>query len=87
MLPEPKNFMDLFLRSLTGQEEENEGVDVAVKAGTAWTLKAPFAQELLPMLKNLDAGRARTILRSLLRIELLNREHTLMVLPSEISIR
>jgi len=87
VLPEPQNFMDLFLRSLTGQEEDEEGVDVAVKADTPWTLKAPFAQELLPMLERLDPTRARTILRSLLRIELLGRDHVLMALPGELDIR
>jgi protease IV len=87
VLPEPQNFMDLIIRSLSGQEEDEEGVDVAVKADTPWTLQAPFAQQLLPMLKKLDPTRARTILRSLLRIELLGREHVLMALPSEIDIR
>jgi protease IV len=87
VLPEPKNFMDLFIRGLTGQEDDNDGVDVAVQADTPWTFKAPFVQELLPMLKKLDAGRARSILRSLLRIELLNHEHVLLALPGDISIR
>jgi protease IV len=87
VLPEPQNFMDLLLRSLSGQEEDGEGVDVAVKTRTPWTLQAPFAQELLPMLRKLDPTRARTILRSLLRIELLGREHVLMALPGEIEIR
>ena len=87
VMPEPENFMDLFLRSLTGQEEQDEGVDVAITTDTPWTLQLPFTQELLPALKKLDPERAKVILRSLLRIELLGREHMLLALPSEISIR
>ncbi|HRR86680.1 MAG TPA: signal peptide peptidase SppA [Phycisphaerae bacterium] len=87
VLPEPKNFMDLFIRSLTGQEEDDEGVDVAVTIDEPWTLKLPFARELLPALKALDPDRAKLVLRSLLRIELLGREHVLLALPCEISIR
>lgn len=87
VLPEPQNFMDLFLRSLTGQEEQDEGVDVAITTDTPWTLRLPFVQELLPALKKLDPVRAKAILRSLLRIELLGREHMLLALPCEISIR
>jgi len=87
VMPEPQNFMDLFLRSLTGQEEQDEGVDVAITTDTPWTLQLPFTQELLPALKKLDPERAKAILRSLLRIELLGREHMLLALPSEISIR
>ncbi len=86
VLPEPQNFMDLFIRGLTGQEEEDEGVDVAITTDTPWTLNAPFVRELLPMLEKLDPARVKTILRSLLRIELLNREHMLLALPSEIAI-
>jgi hypothetical protein len=59
---------------------------VAITADTPWTLSAPFVQELLPMLRKLDPGRVKVVLRSLLRIELLNREHMLLALPSEISI-
>lgn len=87
VLPEPKNFMDLFIRSLTGQEEDDEGVDVAVTIDEPWTLRLPFAGELLPALKALDPDRAKLVLRSLLRIELLGREHVLLALPCEISIR
>lgn len=88
VLPEPRNFMDLFVRGLTGQEEQDdEGVDIAVTTDMPWVFQVPFVQQLLPSLQKLDPGRARTILRSLLRIELLNREHVLMALPAEISIR
>jgi len=88
LLPEPRNFMDLLMRGLSGKEEDEEGADVEVAAKAwHWTLKTPAVRQLLPALQKIDPHRAGVILRSLLRIELLGREHTLLVLPGEITIR
>jgi protease IV len=84
LLPEPKNFMDLLLESMTGKRDE-DGHEIRYSLG--WTLKTPAIAELLPVLERLDPLRARTVLRSLLRIELLSRETALLILPAEITLR
>ncbi|UCD27329.1 MAG: signal peptide peptidase SppA [Planctomycetota bacterium] len=86
LLPEPKNFFDVFLRELSGDSNNDDDADV-ISSNGHWTLKAPAIQELLPMLKRIDPQRARTILSSLLRIELLGSEKALMILPADIIIR
>ena len=79
--------MDLFVRGLTGQEEDEEGVDVAINSRHALDAQAPFVRSCFRCSRSWTPSRARTILRSLLRIELLNREHVLLALPGEIDIR
>ncbi len=84
--PEPKNIMDLFLKELTGQGDEDD-VDVRVSAAHSWTTRSPEVARLLPMLERSDPLRFQAVLGALLRIELLSRDHTLMVLPAEILMR
>ncbi len=85
--PEPKNFMDVFIRSLTGQEEDKDVDDVQASSGALmWTTQSPALREFLPMLRQLDPARAETVLKSLLRIELLGRENVLLVLPTELTL-
>ncbi|GMV96405.1 MAG: putative protease IV SppA [Phycisphaerae bacterium] len=87
LLPEKKNFIDLLMKSLMGQSPEDEEVAVQALPRLGWTLQASAVRELLPALRQMDPFKARAVIRSLMRIELLAREGTLMVLPAEITVR
>ncbi len=86
-MPEPKNFMDLFMEGLTGEKKDEDTDNVQIATGKSWTLKSPAIRELLPLLQAADPQRFRVVLRSLMRIELLGSERALMVIPSELTIR
>jgi len=87
--PEAKEFMEIFFKSLSGQTDDEDGdVDITVGSGVSgWTLQSPAIQQWLPLIEAADPQRGRAVLRSLLRIELLGAEHTLLVLPAELLIR
>lgn len=94
LLPEPKNILDLMLKSLMGESPDDEHINLRAVAGGhqpgqrfGWTLQSPAIRELLPAINAMDSLKAETILRSLLRIELLAREAALLVLPTEINVR
>ncbi len=87
VLPEPKNFVDLILKSLMGESPDDDSVNLRAAAPRlGWTLQDPAIREMLPALKAIDPHKAQMILRSLLRIELLAREPALLVTPTEINI-
>lgn len=87
MVPEPRSFLDLFIRGLTGQKDEKDERRIDVGHDLKWTFQAPTIREMLPLLEGMDPLRASAILRSLMRIELLARENVLLALPAEIVIR
>lgn len=85
-LPEPENFFDALIKSFTGQADEERG-DIAVSLKQRfWTLNTPAIRDILPALQQLDPARVQAFTRSLLRIELLGREPSLVVMPGEITI-
>ncbi|NLX12825.1 MAG: signal peptide peptidase SppA [Phycisphaerales bacterium] len=88
-LPEPKNFLDMLFEGMTeGKEKDSDnlGGDITYRPRfPGWSL--PAGQAILSILKQADPLRAQAIRRGLLRIELLNRESVLTVLPTEILIR
>ena len=86
--PEPKTFIDLFMQGMSGQDDsEDNGYDVKASALTGFSLKAPGVTAMLDTLKRLDPVGLRTVMRSLMRIELLANEGVLMALPGSLRIR
>lgn len=90
-LPEPRNFMDALVEGLTGEKKDKDSpqisIDAAPAAGFGWSLQAPAIRDFLPMLRKADPERFKTVLRSLMRIELLAQEGVLLVTPAEINVR
>ncbi len=89
-LPEPKNFFDMLFEGMTDERKEEDMDNLSGDLSSrplfaGWF--SPAGQTLLSMLKGVDPQRAQAIRRCLLRIELLNRESVLTVLPTEIFIR
>jgi len=90
LLPEPKNFFDYFFKGMR-DDADDDSVDLsltkrAVNNG-GWTLKAPGVADFLDLLRASDPIRAKMVLGLLQRVELLAKEHALLVMPSEFCIR
>ncbi|HOW73611.1 MAG TPA: signal peptide peptidase SppA [Phycisphaerae bacterium] len=87
-LPETRNFMDMLLKSLTGQPTEEEGGGKGVSTGIrGWLVKQAALQDILKALRLADPARARAVLGALRRAELLRSEATLLVMPCELLVR
>jgi len=82
VMPRPKNFLDIFARGLGFDEDD----DASAPRGRRWPIAQPALEMLAPTLRQIDAAKARTIARHLLRLDLLHREHVLMVLPTDVLI-
>jgi len=82
VLPKPKTFLDLFMKGLGADEDD----DNASAAASSWPVAAPGLEMLAPVLKPLGPARARMIARFLMRVDLLGRERVLTVLPAEMLI-
>jgi len=88
LMPEPKNFIDMLVKSLSGEKPEKDEGEISMSMQLrSWTTQVPMIRDLLPALRQADPDHFQTVLRSLMRIELLGRERALLCLPAEISIR
>lgn len=85
-LPAPKNFFELLVKNLSG-EEADENHDSIQMAQYGWLLKLPPVNELLRTLGKVDPPRARMVIGMLRRLELLGRENALLVMPEPILVR
>ncbi|HOA73699.1 MAG TPA: signal peptide peptidase SppA [Phycisphaerae bacterium] len=85
-LPEPKNFVELFIKSLSGEDLDEEGDSVQVMH-RGWLTRTPAAAELLRTLAKADPVRMRAVLSLLQRLELLSTENALLVMPDAMIVR
>jgi protease-4 len=86
ILPERKNFMEMLFEPQGTEDDENlDGP--AVLQGLLIGKDRHWLSGYLQGLARLDPIAARSVIRSLLRIELLGKEQTLLVLPGELNIR
>jgi protease IV len=87
-IPESKSFGDLLVEALTGEKKDKDSPQIHLSMpGLGWTTQAPAIHELLGMLSKADPERCRTVVRSLMRIEMLGQERVMLVTPTEISVR
>lgn len=87
-LPESRHFMDMLIKSLTGQAGEEEGGGKGVSAdGRGWLVGQPAVVDILKALRLADPVRARAVFGALRRIELLRNERSLLIMPTEFLVR
>ena len=82
--PEPKNFMEILLEEISGGDSDSN--HVALASGLAAPRTASILDLALPYLKGLDYDRLETIKTALRRIDLLQQERAVLLMP-EIDIR
>ncbi|MFQ5589588.1 MAG: signal peptide peptidase SppA [Phycisphaerae bacterium] len=82
VIPEPPSMFDMFM----GGADDDEFTHIA--AWWAPGLRAwPVSEAALPMIAKLDPLRVRAIVRALQRIDLIDSEGVIMMMPEEILIR
>ena len=95
--PESRSFIDLIMEGMTGQEDsDEEGGGISIRAGARskqaagparWLFGQPIVREFMEALRQADPVRARWMGKALLRLDLLRRAETLMLMPDELLIR
>lgn len=83
--PEPKNFLEALFKGMSDEGKDSDTVQLAIRHG--WLLKTPAVTETTQALMRFDPEKARAVLRTLFRLELLHRENLLLVTPNAITIR
>ncbi len=87
-MPEPKNFLEMFVKGLAGESDEDSGDSIQIRANHyGWLFKTPAVAEALQAVRSLDPAKTRQVMQLLFRLELLSRESTLCVTPSDPLIR
>jgi protease-4 len=88
VVPEPKNFMDVLFKEMTGEGERP--TDLTFKTALA-AIGAPSSASifdtLLPALNKLDPLRVSALLQGLKRLELIHREGVVVMMPMEFIVR
>jgi protease-4 len=79
-VPEPKNFIEQLIEETSGGKEDTHNVDVAAPAHGA---DRPFSlvDLALPYLKDLDPARVQSIKHALGRLQLINQEGAVLMMP------
>jgi protease-4 len=76
VVPEPKNFLEKLMEELGGDKEEGKGLDARAAAG------GPSLLELaMPYLKHLDPERMALVKQALRRLELIQQEGAVLMMP------
>jgi protease-4 len=73
VVPEPKSFIERLLEEATGAQDDKPGLDVAARGS--------LVQLALPHLRHLDAGRVALVVRALERLQLLQQEGVIVMMP------
>ena len=83
--PEPKNFMEVLVEGLSGGDRDLNHLMLPA-SGIASRRASSILDLALPHLKGLDPQRLETVKAALGRLDLLQQEHSVLVMP-DISIR
>ncbi len=80
IVPEPKNFLERLVEEISGEKDEPKGLDL--KARAAVVGGQPSLLELaLPHLQHLDPQRVQAIKMALLRLQLMQQEGAVLMMP------
>ncbi len=90
VIPEPPNIFDLLMGG-RDKDEEYLTTPISMRLGVGQTplglAELPLVRAMLPTIARIDPLRAKAILRSLQRIELVHSEGVVMMMPTELLIR
>jgi protease-4 len=80
IVPEPKNFIERLVEEIAGEKDEPKGLGLQVRAALADS--QPSLVELaLPYLQHLDPQRVKAVKMALLRLQLMQQEGAVLMMP------
>ncbi|HEY7157237.1 MAG TPA: signal peptide peptidase SppA [Gemmataceae bacterium] len=85
IVPEPKNALERLLEEASGEREEKPGLDTAEGRRPLAGRPASLVALAMPYLRDLDPQRVRLIVRALERLQLMQQEGVILMMP-ELSI-
>jgi len=85
VLPEPKDFITLLIDQFSGEGEQP--ADVTLPGATSLFAGHPTLAPLLNLLRKTEPQRAQALTQALQRIELLQRESVILMMPFDIALQ
>ena len=83
-VPEPENFLDQFLASLLGADQDDEdqlSSRQLTAPGTTRRLSTAMLQEILPVLAEADPRRVRLLQQAAQQVDILHAERIMLTMP------
>lgn len=81
VVPEPKNALERLIEAATGEEDEKPGLDAAIRWRPAGGQQISLVKLALPHLENMDPQRVRLVVRALERLQLVQQEGAILMMP------
>jgi protease IV len=81
VVPEPKNFLERLLEEALGEGDDKPGLDVAGPRLPAAGRSPSLVELAMPHLRDMDARRVRLIVRALERLQLMQQEGVILMMP------
>ncbi|HEY7311083.1 MAG TPA: signal peptide peptidase SppA [Gemmataceae bacterium] len=85
IVPEPKNALERLLEEAAGEQQEKPGLDAAGPRRPLAGRSASLAARAMPYLRDMDPQRVALIVRALERLQLIQQEGVILMMP-ELSI-
>jgi protease-4 len=81
VVPEPKPLLERLLEQATGEQEEKPGLDVVGPRFPASGRQASLVKLALPYLRDMDPRRMQLVVRALERLQLMQQEGVILMMP------
>ncbi|RPJ26981.1 MAG: hypothetical protein EHM35_14520, partial [Planctomycetaceae bacterium] len=85
VLPEPKDFFTLLMDQYSGEGEQP--TDVTLSGATSLFAGHPTLAPLLDLLRKTEPQRAQALTQALQRIELLQKENVILMMPFDMALQ
>jgi protease-4 len=81
VVPEPKNALERLLEEATGEQDDKPGLDVGVRRLPAVGRQTSLVELAMPYLRHMDPQRVGLIVRALERLQLMQQEGVILMMP------
>jgi protease-4 len=81
IVPEPKPFLERLLEEVAGEQEEKPGLDVVGPRLPGAGQQASLVKLAMPYLRDMDPQRVRLVVRALERLQLVQQEGVILMMP------
>jgi protease-4 len=81
IVPEPKNALERLLEEAAGEQEDKPGLDAADRRRSFADRPASLSAMAMPYLRGLDPQHVALIVRALERLQLMQQEGAILMMP------